>query len=353
LKLNLCVLFCAVCTCVYHDASAQVLESVGSRALGMGGAFVAVASDSSATWWNPAGLADGPFVDMAWARALTEVPREVPARRDRTAWFALGTPPFGISYYRLRITDIRLIDPTGTEGGSREARQAEMPVRSWSASQFGATLVQTLVPGIHAGATVKLVRGTFRHALEPAGDSAAELLERGESLEGGDVQNRFDADLGILAVAGAVRLGAVMRNVRQTEFGNAGSTRLRASRSGGQAGPGLRTFVLPRQVRLGAALDAEKAGGVPLMIAVDADLRSYETATGRRRVVAIGAEQWVMGRRLGLRGGGRLNTTGNRTGSATAGVSVGMRSGFFLDGHLVRGGSEDDRGWGVAARVSF
>ena len=37
-------------------ASAQFIEAVGVRALGMGGAFVAVANDSSATWWNPAGL---------------------------------------------------------------------------------------------------------------------------------------------------------------------------------------------------------------------------------------------------------------------------------------------------------
>ena len=35
-------------------ASAQIVESVGHRALGMGGAFVAVADDSTATWWNPA-----------------------------------------------------------------------------------------------------------------------------------------------------------------------------------------------------------------------------------------------------------------------------------------------------------
>jgi len=50
-------------------ASAQIIETVGERALGMGGAFVAVADDSSGTWWNPAALATGPFVDLsaAWA----------------------------------------------------------------------------------------------------------------------------------------------------------------------------------------------------------------------------------------------------------------------------------------------
>src|SRR5688572_15574551 len=52
-----------------RPVAAQVFEAVGSRAQGMGGAFVAVANDSSATWWNPAGLADGPFLDTATARA--------------------------------------------------------------------------------------------------------------------------------------------------------------------------------------------------------------------------------------------------------------------------------------------
>jgi len=47
------------------DSSAQIVESVGNRALGMGGAFVAVANDSTATWWNPAGLATGPYADLA------------------------------------------------------------------------------------------------------------------------------------------------------------------------------------------------------------------------------------------------------------------------------------------------
>src|SRR5687767_15417468 len=73
-----------VCALAADSAYAQVIESAGSRALGMGGAFVAVASDSSATWWNPAGIAAGPFVDIALARSVTERAGELPAARDRT-----------------------------------------------------------------------------------------------------------------------------------------------------------------------------------------------------------------------------------------------------------------------------
>src|SRR5438094_8616567 len=37
---------------------AQTFDQVGERAQGMGGAFVAVADDASAIYWNPAGLAN-------------------------------------------------------------------------------------------------------------------------------------------------------------------------------------------------------------------------------------------------------------------------------------------------------
>ena len=42
---------------------------VGSRALGMGGAFVAVASDVTAGYWNPAGLVDAPGLQFEFMHA--------------------------------------------------------------------------------------------------------------------------------------------------------------------------------------------------------------------------------------------------------------------------------------------
>src|SRR5678815_1726831 len=105
-------------------SSGQVVESTGSRALGMGGAFVAVASDSSATWWNPAGLPAGPFFDMALSKTVLETDSQLPAARHRVSSFALGTPPLGLSYYRFRITDIQPLSPTGQDGAGREEGRA-------------------------------------------------------------------------------------------------------------------------------------------------------------------------------------------------------------------------------------
>ena len=45
-------------------ARAQDFEAVGTRALGMAGAFVAVADDATAAYWNPAGLAKGAVVSL-------------------------------------------------------------------------------------------------------------------------------------------------------------------------------------------------------------------------------------------------------------------------------------------------
>ncbi len=59
-------------------ASAQIYEIVGTRAQGMGGAFVAVADDATATWWNPAGLATGAYFSSVIERGRTTEPGDAP-----------------------------------------------------------------------------------------------------------------------------------------------------------------------------------------------------------------------------------------------------------------------------------
>ncbi len=313
-------------------AAAQVVEAVGARALGMGGAFVAVADDSSATWWNPAGAASGPFLDLAFGRAVTSTQGDLPAGRDRGAWLALTTPPFGFSYYRLRLTDIQPFDPTGNNAPDREERRAGVPVRSLAVSQLGATLLQTVVPGVHLGATLKYVRGTFRASREDSLLDTGDLLDIGDDLDGGDAENRFDVDLGVLAVVGALRAGAVVRNVTEPEFGE---------------------MALQRQARIGAAFDGERAGLAPFTVALDADVLEYDSASGARRMVAVGGERWFGLRRVAVRAGARVNTAGARERTVTAGASYALRAALYVEGHVARGGSDDDRGWGLAARVSF
>ena len=324
------------CAIVYaHPAlvAAQVVEVAGSRALGMGGAFVAVANDSSATWWNPAGLGDGPFLDVAIARTATEAAGETAGRRDRLGSFTFGTPPLGISYYRLHITQTAALDSTGQERAGREDRRAGT-VRSLAVSQLGATFIHTLLPGIHAATTLKYVRGTVRSLADDGGTAAgvAELLDAGDDLEGGDALGRFDLDVGVLAVAGPFRVGVVGRNLREPAFGDVS---------------------LPRQVRVGVAFDGDAARGVPYIVAVDVDARRYRTGAGDRQVVALGAERWFRTKQLGLRAGARFNTVGERDRTATAGGSWALRPGLYVDGHAAYGGDEGERGWGVSARVSF
>jgi hypothetical protein len=317
-------------------ASAQIVESVGTRAVGMGGAFVAVGTDSTATWWNPAAQAAGPFVDVSLGSAVTELTNQLPASRDRTSWFALETPPIGFSYYRYRVSDAAT--PTAQDRASRQDGGTGVPIRSVSVSQFGFSLAQTLLPGVHAGTTLKYVRGTARTGA--ASGSGSDLLDAGDDLSGGDAHGQFDLDIGVIAVGGPMRLGAVMRNVREPDFALS-------------AVPGAETIRLPRQLRVGAAYDAEQAGSDSLVVAVDADVKTYEVATGDRRVIALGAEQWLFTRRFAVRGGVRFNTVGLKERAATAGASVALRSGLYLEGAYVGGGTVDERGWSTAARVSF
>src|SRR6187401_1524007 len=295
--------------------AAQSFESVGERALGMGGAFVAVANDSSAAWWNPAGLATGPFLDLSVGRGSGTADADLPASRNGVWSFSLSTPPLGVSYYRLKITEMRAAPATGPAEAGREDRAAGEGLRSLSISQFGATVLHTITTGVTAGATVKYVRGTVRtraFGLADAAVAISDLLDSGDDLDDGESDGTVDIDVGMLATRGAMRFGLTARNLREPRLG------------GGE---------LPRQVRAGVAFDGPAAGSVPVTVSVDADLQRYDGTAGDRRVIAFGGEYWLRSERIAVRGGARFNTVGEQDRTATAGASVAARAGLFIEGH--------------------
>ncbi|MBI5699945.1 hypothetical protein HZC35_06580 [Candidatus Saganbacteria bacterium] len=51
--------------------ASQSFANFGARPLGMGGAFVAISDDANAAWWNPAGLARNPGVDITGTTVIS------------------------------------------------------------------------------------------------------------------------------------------------------------------------------------------------------------------------------------------------------------------------------------------
>ncbi len=278
-------------------ATAQIYESIGIRAQGMGGAFVAVSDDATTTWWNPGGLASGGYFN-----GLIEFDRVEDPAGTRARAFAINVPSLGLSYYRLALNGMRPPDPTESTSASREDQGV--------LSQFGATVGQSVGPYLILGSTLKLV-----HAL-------------GET--------RADLDAGVMATFGRVRLAVAARNLRTPEFSDGDSR-----------------FELPRQVRAGAAVKAGSPSRAEITAAIDADLTTTPTAFGDARHLATGVEAWLASRSLGFRAGVGMNTIGESRRSGSVGASVGLRAGLYVDGQLTRGSDQVRNGWGFALRVTF
>jgi hypothetical protein len=326
------ILVIAACSPVLAQAP---VESTGARALGMAGAFVGVADDGSAAYWNPAGLpALGIFeASLEYGAAESEGPGsgtvgDTAAWRQRVASFRLSTPVLAFSYERMRfggVPHVAAEEPLALSGAALHAHS------------FGLTLVQSIGDAVVIGSTVRLVRaGALESPVDPGADAsdAARRIAR----EDVDARTHFDADVGVMASLGRVRLGAVVRNL---------------------AAPVIETddrdiWRFERHARIGASIGGEPSPGQrDWAVAVDADLTTATLPDGRRRSLAAGAERWWGGRRFALRGGGRVQTVDAARPAASAGLSLALRSGVFLDAHATRGDDRRDRGWGAALRLTF
>jgi hypothetical protein len=288
---------CAASGPLASRAHAQTSDQVGIRALGMSGAFTAVADDATASWWNPAGLASGSYFSAILEYAHPDVGPGDGLRGISTAY-----PALGLSYYRLP-RPATLPASTDTTPASREDEG--------SLSVFGATVGQSIGNHLVVGSTVKLLR--------------AERTKTG-------------LDLGAMAGFRRARLGIMVRNVTEPDLGRGADafTLRRSARAGGAF------FVAPRRV-IGAAT-----------IAVDADLTTTTLPAGDERRVAVGAEVWTTRRTFAVRGGASRSTIGTERSVFSGGASASLRAGLFVDAQVTGGGTDKARhGWGLGLRVTF
>jgi hypothetical protein len=324
-----CLTWLAIALSWVPSAAAQTFDTVGTRAAGMGGAFVAIADDASAAYWNPGGFAAGNFFTMVVDRSTTKAD---PGRPDG-AWqgdgllVSLGMPALGLSYYRLHAA---VLTPAVLPTQSALA-PAGVRVDTLVTHHSGVTLVQSIVRGVAIGTTLKVVRGVAGSVLRV--DRDRDDLLRGDNGPTGKGTSKFDADVGVMATAGTLKAGLTVRNVTEPAF---------------PTGSDGRALSLDRQVRAGVAVAVAEGWAV----AADLDLTQGRGPDGPVRQFATGTEGRI-GRKAFLRGGLRLSTSGSANPAASAGASYAVMGSVLIDAHLTAGADEASRGWGVAARFVY
>jgi hypothetical protein len=334
------VLVVSILAAVGGECAAQGQEALGVRAQGMGGAFVAVADDATATYWNPAGLARGAIVsavvEQSWsANGEPDAPAFRSSQQGTASFVGLSLPPIGVSYYRLRSS--RVLPPGATPGSGRIA--TILPgdrgtAASLVTQNLGLTLVQSIGEFVDVAGTIRYVHGSAALGNRDATFEGSGAFDRVSDLPSLG-SNTIDFDLGAMVHAGQLSVGLVASNLREPAFDAPGHPD---------------ALQLDRHVRAGLAWQFSQS---PTVLAVDVDLtRTYNTGLDAQQHVAVGAEHQLHPR-LTVRGGFRVNTVDNAFPAGSAGVSVAVRSSIWLDAQITHGTRLADRSWGLSARFGF
>lgn len=284
--------------------SAQTFAGIGTRAEGMGGAFVAVADDASAIYWNPAGIASGATFDLQGSVA-----------KGSTVFVGAATPVLGLGFYRTHQE--HLLPTVSPSDGRQNGGSGDVRVGTLTTSNVGVTVVQTIVPGLVIGSTTRLVVG---------------------GLETFQSRTTVDIDAGAMVSAWDVRFGLTARNILEPEF---------------EAAPD--PVRMKRQFRVGAGYAPRSLPtGVhgPFSLAVDADLTTTPSIFGDKRGAAVGGEYWVAGL-IGVRAGIRWSTLGDSIRAFSGGLTVRLTRSTYAEGQVTKSDESEAKLWNIGGRLTF
>lgn len=350
--------------CWVNASHAVEFAVVGARAVGMGGAGVAVTSDAYATYWNPAGLAMSKTIDIRVGFSIQGIDRlgvqdtldqiknidksnvanqgQLQALVDKinrpgASVSAIGAGGaymkgyFGDHAFGFSLADVatagmfaptRLtVTNTGTLNVNGQLALRGLEARQATFSYAYAFLDRTLAIGV----TGKLIQGAVYNgtATVTGGNVAVS-----DNLGKAKTSNAFGIDVGaVYRPSSWLRVGIVAKDINQPTFD---------TQTGGQ-------FKLTPQVRGGVAVNPWET----LTVTMDADVTSNKTLVPdiKSRVISLGAEQTIFSELLSLRIGAFKNTAdANSYITPTAGFGIRL---FAL--RVDFGGGYDFRERGVLA----
>lgn len=316
-------------TNVFAPAQVAAVEFaiVGPRAVGMGGAGVAVTTDALATYWNPAGLAMEKSVDIRLQASAQLVDRgDVKDTLDDINSIDLTNPAnlarlqgllntlnsgsvsgvgaaglywkgyFGDQAIGFNISDVatggefaptpltaNCAPPPCTVNGQLSVRglEARQAVFSYAYAFAERTLA--------IGATAKIIQGAAYNASVSVFQSDGDITFR-EDLGKPEISTAISIDAGVIyRPASWLQFGVVGKDLTQPTFD----------------APGGQEFKLTPQVRGGVAINPYES----LTLAFDGDITSNMTLVPgiKSRVLSLGAEQTLPWELLSLRVGALKN----------------------------------------------
>jgi hypothetical protein len=260
-------------------ATVQFLKiGVGARATAMGDAFVAIANDASALYWNPAGITQFPSNEVVLSQTSWFV--DIQHQFLGAVYHLSSNDAVGISVTSLHMDDMQITTefaPTGTGN-----------YFSFGDVAVGVTYSRKLTPQFSFGGTVRYVEETMDV-----------IKTRGVVI-----------DLGTYYWTG---LGSSRFSAVVTNFGNQMSPTGSVSLYGGQTADKFQEFPPPTNFKFGFAFDPIKDETNLLTAAIQLNHPNDNSEN-----ISLGAEYGWMST-LFLRGGYKLNVEGQ---SFTAGVGV-------------------------------
>ncbi|MGQ0810717.1 MAG: conjugal transfer protein TraF [Nitrospiraceae bacterium] len=312
-------------------ASAVEFVIVGPRAVGMGGAGVAVTSDALATYWNPAGLAMTRTMDIRIQGSTQTVDRlglfetvnEIndlnlndtsaanqarlqslidKINRPGATGSAMGAAgvymktTLGDHAFGFNVSDVAtggafVPTPVGfTQNGGTLNVTGQLALRGLEARQAGFSYAYSFADRTFAiGATAKIIQGAAYASLTNIAGGNDNIDVVG-NLGKAKISTAFGIDLGaIYRPSSWLRFGVVAKDINEPAFD----------------APGGGEFKLTPQVRGGMAVNPYSS----LTITFDGDISSNRTLVPglKSRVLSLGAEQTLFLEVLSLRVGALKN----------------------------------------------